>query len=384
MANTQQLAADFEQMLKNLLDRHGAELPQIRRALEIADALKNNPRREVPREEMLGVFRRVGDFLLATPRPLLEYAASRVEDIHGSVVSQDAIHDGDRILTGRAQDGDPYPFGNIGRVLRAIIALIDLAARRQRDFFDLEKTDDSLWLKQLRKAGLQLPAGVPCVLEINGTPVEFVPMDQGKNAQPTPGLKARGRNEAYWRNLPKGMRLTIRVIPSESRALVASDGRGSMTAAATVKTEPPQPARLFISYAHTDEAYLRCLDTHLAPLKREGLIKSWQDRMINPGADWATDIDRNLAEADIVLLLVSPDFVASDYCFEKEMQLAFDRQTRGEAHIVPVIIRPVDFGKMPFAKLQALPKKAKPVSTWSNLDEAWLDVVQGIRRLIKT
>jgi hypothetical protein len=142
-------------------------------------------------------------------------------------------------------------------------------------------------------------------------------------------------------------------------------------------------ARVFISYAHHDEPQRRRLDVHLAPLRREGLILPWNDRMIDAGADWAGEIDRNLAAADVVLLLVSADFVASDYCYEKEMRLALERHARGEARVIPIIVAPVDFAKTPFAKLQALPRDAKPVSTWSQPDEAWLDIAMGVRRVVE-
>jgi hypothetical protein len=143
------------------------------------------------------------------------------------------------------------------------------------------------------------------------------------------------------------------------------------------------PARIFISYAHADEGHRKRLDVHLAPLKREGLILPWHDRMIEPGSDWAGEIDRNLAEADIVLLLVSADFVASDYCYEKELQTALERHGRGEARVIPIVVSPVDFGKTPFARLQALPRDAKPISTFSQVDDAWLDVAKGIRRVVE-
>ncbi|MEI9951651.1 MAG: toll/interleukin-1 receptor domain-containing protein [Pseudomonadota bacterium] len=140
---------------------------------------------------------------------------------------------------------------------------------------------------------------------------------------------------------------------------------------------------MFISYAHADESQRKRLEVHLAPLRREGLCLPWHDRMIEPGATWAGEIDRNLAEADIVLLLVSADFIASDYCYEKELAWALTRHAHGEAGVIPIIVAPVDFGKTPFAKLQALPRDAKPVSTWDRPEEAWLDVAKGLRRVVE-
>lgn len=143
------------------------------------------------------------------------------------------------------------------------------------------------------------------------------------------------------------------------------------------------PVRIFVSYAHADEAYRKRLDAHLAPLDREGLIAVWHDRMISPGTVWTANIDDNLSSADIVLLLVSADFVASDYCVKKEMLIAMQRHHTGDACVIPIFIRPTDFGRMPFAALQGLPRDAKPVSQWADADEAWLDVAKGIRRAVE-
>jgi hypothetical protein len=139
------------------------------------------------------------------------------------------------------------------------------------------------------------------------------------------------------------------------------------------------PLRLFYSYCHKDEAMHDALETHLALLRREGVIASWHDRKIIAGQEWKGRIDRHLNEADIILLLVSADFLASDYCYEIEMQHALARHQAGETCVIPVIIRAVDWSSAPFAGLQALPKDARPVARWEDLDEAWTDVARGIR-----
>jgi TIR domain len=142
----------------------------------------------------------------------------------------------------------------------------------------------------------------------------------------------------------------------------------------------PAPLRLFYSYSHKDEAMREVLDTHLALLKREGVIADWHDRKIIAGQEWKGRIDRNLDEADIILLLVSANFLASDYCYEIEMQRALARHQAGEACVIPVIIRAVDWSSAPFAGLQALPKDARPVARWPDRDAAWTDVARGLRR----
>src|SRR5205085_8494618 len=102
---------------------------------------------------------------------------------------------------------------------------------------------------------------------------------------------------------------------------------------------------------------------------------------ISPGREWARDIDTHLNTADIILLLVSSDFMASNYCYGIEMKRAMERHTTGEARVIPIILRPVDWQNAPFGKLLALPKDGKPINTWTNLDKALLEVAQGIRKV---
>ncbi len=130
---------------------------------------------------------------------------------------------------------------------------------------------------------------------------------------------------------------------------------------------------------------LENLKAHLTLLKRQGLITVWADTNISPGSNWEQEIEKHLNAANIILLLVSADFMASDYCYSKEMFRAVERHDRGEAIVIPIILRPVYWQGAPFARLQALPTGAKPIisSIWYSLDEALLDVVNGIGRAIK-
>ncbi len=143
---------------------------------------------------------------------------------------------------------------------------------------------------------------------------------------------------------------------------------------------PEESVRLFISYSHRDETLRQQLDKHLAPLKGQKIVEAWHDRQIQAGDEWAGQIDENLNNADIILLLISPDFVASNYCYNIELAQAMKRHENGEAIVVPVILEPCDWSWLPFAKLQAFPKDGKAVTIWSNQNEAFLDVVMGIRR----
>jgi hypothetical protein len=151
----------------------------------------------------------------------------------------------------------------------------------------------------------------------------------------------------------------------------------------TSEPQRPQAIRVFYSYSHKDEAFREELDAHLAQLRRASFIEAWHDRKILPGEQWADAISQNLETANIVILLVSADFLNSDYCYEIELKKAVERHDSGTACVIPIITRPVDWTGAPFARLQALPKDAKAVTTWGNRDEAWVNVAQGVRRAVE-
>jgi hypothetical protein len=142
---------------------------------------------------------------------------------------------------------------------------------------------------------------------------------------------------------------------------------------------------IFCCYAHEDGALLKKLKTHLRPLQREGLIELWDDRDISAGAEWEHEIREHLDAAQIILLLVSPDFMNSDYCYSVEMKHALERHERGEARVIPIILRPVLWEEAPFSKLKALPDNAEHVVTVSlyTIDHTLLDVTKGIRKVIE-
>ncbi len=143
-------------------------------------------------------------------------------------------------------------------------------------------------------------------------------------------------------------------------------------------------AKIFISYSHRDEEFKDDLQIGLATLKNNGHIAAWDDRAIMAGDEWDHEIKDALYKADIILLLVSPNFLASRYVREQEIKIAMERHHNPEdpAVVVPIIIRPADWKDNAFSRLQALPKNSKPVTTWSNYDEAMLDVVSGIKKLV--
>ncbi|MBC7970048.1 MAG: TIR domain-containing protein [Verrucomicrobia bacterium] len=151
-----------------------------------------------------------------------------------------------------------------------------------------------------------------------------------------------------------------------------------------MSTAPNNTAiELFFSYSHRDETLRDELAKHLSILKRQGVITAWHDRQITAGSEWAGAIDDHLDSARVILLLISADFLASDYCWDVELKRAIERHEAGEACVIPIILKPVDWSGAPFSKLQALPKNAQPVTSWANPDEAFLDVAKGIRRAVE-
>jgi hypothetical protein len=141
-------------------------------------------------------------------------------------------------------------------------------------------------------------------------------------------------------------------------------------------------AVLFFSYAHADEALRDRLEVSLAMLRNSGVIQAWHDRRITAGDDFASTIDERMERADIILLLVSADFLASRYCYEIEMKRAMERQANGEARVIPVILRPCQWQDAPFGKLQAVPRDGVPVTKHANADEAFLEIANAIKAVV--
>jgi len=138
-------------------------------------------------------------------------------------------------------------------------------------------------------------------------------------------------------------------------------------------------ATVFLSYCHTDEALRNQLENHLSILERNGLIKTWHDRRISAGQDFARAIDAHIQTDDIILLLVSPDFLDSDYCHDIEMTRALERHEDGEAIVIPVILRDCIWKEAPFGKLMATPTDGRPVTQWPDMDEAFRIFAQTVK-----
>jgi tetratricopeptide (TPR) repeat protein len=141
--------------------------------------------------------------------------------------------------------------------------------------------------------------------------------------------------------------------------------------------------KLFYCYARKDKPFRDELEIHLSWLKRRYQLTTWHDREILPGEEWEQIIDTHLNTSNLVLLLISPDFMASDYCYGKEMQRALDRHKAGTCRVVPILSRPTFWEEAPFSSLQLLPTNARPITSWPNADEAFQDVVAEVNRAIK-
>lgn len=142
--------------------------------------------------------------------------------------------------------------------------------------------------------------------------------------------------------------------------------------------------KVFISYSHKDEDVLKRLHTHLAVMIRKGEISEWFDRKILPGGELDEEIMDKLLASELFLPIVSPDFLASKYCYEVEMKIALSRCRKGEMLVVPIIVEPCDWTSTPLGKLKGLPKDGKAVALWDNKNSAFDDVVKELRRLINS
>lgn len=139
---------------------------------------------------------------------------------------------------------------------------------------------------------------------------------------------------------------------------------------------------LFISYSHKDRELRDKLAIALSNLRKQNLINDWYDGDISPGSEWKKQIFAHLDQAQIILLLISPDFIASEFCYSIELVQAIARHDNNEARVIPILLRPTDWEGTPFEKLLALPSDGRPITNWPDHDLAFLDVIKGIRRAI--
>ena len=148
-------------------------------------------------------------------------------------------------------------------------------------------------------------------------------------------------------------------------------------------TANPSGVRLFISYAHEDESYLKDFEKHLIPLREAGLVTEWHDRKIRAGQKWNEEIQSKLESAEIFIFMLSNDFMGSEYSKKVELNIARKKQKEGKATIIPMLIRPVDWEETVFGDFQAIPTDANPVSEWKSRDAAFVNVIKHLREICK-
>jgi hypothetical protein len=142
-----------------------------------------------------------------------------------------------------------------------------------------------------------------------------------------------------------------------------------------------KPTRLYISYVQPDAHHRDRLVQHLSTLVRTNVVHAWHDGKLLPGQRRLDEILQHLSDADIILLLVTPNFLSSDHIWNIDIQIAMTRAEDDDAMVVPVIVEPVRWEDAPFRHLQPLPESGQPVTKWSSEDDAWLSVVEAIRAL---
>lgn len=177
-------------------------------------------------------------------------------------------------------------------------------------------------------------------------------------------------------------------LPEQDRQINTSSNNYAPNQVPSSKVFNARKPKVFVSYAHDDTAFLRQMESTLNILKRNGVIDIWTDKEILPGQDFNKDINESLVNADIVLLLLSSSFLNSDYIWRNEMQIALKNSKEGKAIAIPVILRPCLWKEVEgLAQLQALPMnedgRLVPISKWEDKDEAWVQVANGLRRVIE-
>ena len=172
-------------------------------------------------------------------------------------------------------------------------------------------------------------------------------------------------------------------LAGHERLLHDRDAYVGVTQRQTIHERQEWPLRVFVSYSHEDGPLAYTLMLHLMPLIHQGLIKSVGFSFLLSESDSQQDLTNHLEEADLILLLLSSDFLFSNYAYDFVMPRALERHMAGEAQAIPILVRPVDWEHSPIAKLQALPSNGRPITSWLNQDEGWTDVARGIRQMIE-
>ncbi len=220
-------------------------------------------------------------------------------------------------------------------------------------------------------------AGVARVIPILLSPCDWQEPPVGKlfalprHFQPITEWSSR---EAAYADVAKNIKRVI----SELRSLPET----STTAGAPFSELGPSPLSIYIAYAWADERVEREIETHLQMLPQQAPIATWRADMISPGKEWQPEIDSHLQDARIILLLVSQHAMQDELLFQIEMRGAMQRYAAGAARVIPILLSPCDWQQAPFAKLLALPKPAKPITSWDTSEAAYVHIVKNIGTVI--
>lgn len=164
-------------------------------------------------------------------------------------------------------------------------------------------------------------------------------------------------------------------------AIIVGRGRGGSVGLAQAPGTKAAALSVFISYSHVDDHLKAELVKHLKPLERLHYINAWHDGKIKPGDLWERSILKEIESSDIILLLVSIDFINSKYCYEVELERALELHASGKAKVIPIILRSCLWHQMTFGKLQALPREGRPVKEWPDQDQALAGIAEGVRQI---
>lgn len=194
------------------------------------------------------------------------------------------------------------------------------------------------------------------------------------------GLEKEASNEAYYQGLQEKLRLE----KSAGKKPFAENAGPTETKNA-LAGPPAKQLRLFLSYSHNDQELKKEFDKQLIALKRSYNVSIWQDKNIGGGSEWDENIKKELATADIILLLISPDFIASDYIWDVELKYAIEKHARGEAKVIPVFLRKTFTKNQPFEKLQGYISKDKPIASFPvpERENAFYEVIEALGRDIE-
>ena len=150
-----------------------------------------------------------------------------------------------------------------------------------------------------------------------------------------------------------------------------------------MSSSSPPRAKVFVSFSHKDDKYRMQLESQLTLLQRKGYVDWWTDMRLLPGTEWEAEILRRLDEADIILCLVSIHFLASEFCWSKELRRAIERHRAGSARVIPVFVRVCQFQETPIELLQGVPHSSKPIFKWADRHQAWAEVAKGIQKVVQ-